>query len=108
MAKSASCRVHAQLRRAEHRGGVLGESFPVYRERGSRNAEEGSHSFALLIVLLAVGRGERRQDKLVGEDRALDQGGIDPAKSSDFIRFVVLTSKVWAHCMRQLASDPGM
>ena len=108
MAKSASRRVHAQLRRREHRGGVLGESFPVFRERGGWNAEEGGHSFALLIILSAVGRGERRQDKLVGQDRAVHQGGVHPAKGSDFIRLVVLALKVWADCVRQLAADPGM
>ncbi len=109
LAEGASGRVDGKQRIGErgfeHAGGVVGEGVPVWRESSGRDTEEGGHSLGFGVVLLALSRGERGEDEIVGVDGGEQEGGVDPEKGGDLVGLVVCAEGVPANGGGKLARD---
>jgi hypothetical protein len=71
--------------RAEHLLNKIGEARPVFRQGNLRDAEKRRESAEFRVVALAFVGRERRVDQLEGDDRAVGQGGPDPAQRGDIV-----------------------
>ncbi len=64
------------------------ERCPAWRQAIRGNAEESSRHPALRVISLSFRITQRRQNKLVRDQSAVDQRGVDPAKGVDFVSLV--------------------
>jgi hypothetical protein len=70
-----------------------------------RNAKQRGEQPALGVVALALFRREWRQDDVVGDERGVDQRGIDPAQPRNFVGLINGAGAERSRRLRQRPAD---
>ena len=94
--------------RDEHILNVVGEARPVRRQRALGDAEERCEHPEFGIVALALLGRERRVDKLESGNRAVGEGGEDPAQGGDVVGAISGPGGEDAGALGEDAADRGV